>query len=186
MKFTISSSSNDRIDEKYKKSAKNLLNYLVSLENSELCWGSGSSSIMGLCYDAFSKSGKNIYGYTSSKYIDDIENLPLAKHRVFDTTFDLKKNIFNDADVVICLPGGTGTISEFFAYLEEIRSNDIDKLLVLYDENHHFKSTVDLINDLVERDFNSDTIHSYYEVAHDVDEFGDILSRYAKKKGKSK
>lgn len=180
MKFTISSSSNDKIDEKYKKSSLNLLNYLVGIEDSELCWGSGSSSIMGLCYDVFSKAGKNIYGYTSSKYASDIENLPLAKHRIFDTTFDLKKNIFNDADVIICLPGGTGTVSEFFAYLEEIRSNDIDKLLVLYDEDGHFKSMIDSINDLVTRNFNSESIHDFYKVAHNVEEFDKILNQYKK------
>ena len=36
MKFTISSSSNNIIDEKYKKAAENLLDYLVPLDNAEL------------------------------------------------------------------------------------------------------------------------------------------------------
>ena len=118
-----------------------------------------------------------MHGYTSSKYADDINNLPEADHKVFDTTYDLKKNIFYDADVIICLAGGTGTISEFFAHLEEIRSNDQNKLLIIYDENHHFNGTLKLIDDLVERRFNSDSIYNYFKVAHNVEEFKDILSR---------
>ena len=125
MRVTISSSSNDLIDEKYKSSAKKVLDFLTS-KNCELNWGSGSSSIMGLCYDAFAEKNLKINGYTTKKYADDIANLPKAAHVIYDDTFDLKKNIFTDADLIICFPGGTGTISEFFAYLEEVRSNDID------------------------------------------------------------
>lgn len=175
MRFTISSSSNDLIDEKYKISAQNLLNYLVTIEDAELNWGSCSISIMGLCYETFKKYNKKMFGYTSSKYADDIKNLPEAEHKVFDTTYDLKKNILNDADVVICLAGGTGTISEFFGHLEEIRSNDANKLLIIYDENHHFDTTLALINDLVDRKFNSESIYQYFKIAHNVEEFNNIL-----------
>jgi len=175
MRFTISSSSNDAIDNEYKISAQHLLDYLVTLENAELNWGSCSISIMGLCYETFKKHNKKMYGYTSYKYVDDIKNLPEAEHKVFDTTYDLKKNILNDADIVICLAGGTGTISEFFGHLEEIRSNDANKLLIIYDENHHFDTTLALIKDLVDRKFNSESIYQYFKVAHNVEEFNNIL-----------
>ena len=175
MKFTISSSSNDSIDYKYKESAQHLLDYLVTLDKAELNWGSCSISIMGLCYDAFMKANKPIHGYTTKKYADDIDNLPGADHKVFDTTYDLKKNILYDADVIICLAGGTGTVSEFFAHLEEIRSNDANKLLVIYDENHHFDSTLALIDDLISRSFNNSSIYNYFKVAHNVNEFENIL-----------
>lgn len=175
MKFTISSSSNEAIDESYKNAARNLLKYLVTIDNATLLWGSGSSSIMGICYEEFVKAKKNIYGYTTEKYADDIENLPEAEHKIFKSTFDLKQNIFSDADVIICLAGGTGTISEFFAYVEEIRSNDVDKLLVVYDENNHFHSTWNLINDYIDRNFNRDSIYDYFKIAHNVEEFKTIL-----------
>lgn len=45
--------------------------------------------------------------------------------------YNLKIAILTDADVIIMLAGGTGTISEFFGHLEEIRSNDADKVLVV-------------------------------------------------------
>lgn len=175
MKFTISSSSNNTIDEKYKKSAQHLLDYLVTIDNAELNWGSCSVSIMGLCYETFKKANKKMHGYTSSKYADDINNLPEADHKIFDTTYDLKQNILYDADVVICLAGGTGTISEFFGHLEEIRSNDANKLLIIYDEDNHFESTLALIDDLINRNFNNDSIYNYFKVAHNVDEFKQIL-----------
>ena len=116
----------------------------------------------------------------SEKYISDLENLTGAHHEVFETTFDLKKNIFNDSDVIICLAGGTGTVSEFFSHLEEIRSNDIDKLLVVYDEDHHFDTTLKVIEDLIDRKFNDDSIYNFFKVAHNVDEFKNILKENGK------
>ena len=177
MKITISSSANDTIDIKYKISAKHLLDYLVTLDNVELNWGSGSISIMGQCYDTFKKANKLIHGYTTSKYIDDIKNLPYADHKVFDTTYDLKREIFYDADIIICFAGGTGTVSEFFAHLEEIRSNDQNKLLIIYDENNHFDSTLKVIDDLVLRKFNNSSIYDYFKVAHNIEEFKEILKK---------
>ncbi len=179
MRVTISSSSSEIIDDKYKESAIKVCDYLA--ENGwDLNWGSGSISIMGICYDEFNKYNRKIYGYTSSKYADDIENLPNATHKIFDTTFDLKKNIFTDADLVLLLPGGTGTISEFFAYLEEVRSNDINKDLVLYNEDHHFDSTIALIDDLVKRDFNRNNIYDYFKVVNSFDEFKKYIDEYKK------
>lgn len=180
MKFTISSSSNNSIDEKYKESAQHLLDFLVTLDNAELNWGSCSISIMGQCYNTFKKAGKPMHGYTSSKYADDINNLPEADHKIFDTTYDLKKEILYDADIIICLAGGTGTISEFFAHLEEIRSNDADRLLIIYDEDHHFDKTIELIDDLIARKFNNETIYNYFRIAHNVEEFANILKETGK------
>ena len=179
MKIAISSSSNDKIDESYKKTARIVVKYLAQEEN-ELIWGSGSISIMGICYDEFSKKKRKIYGFTSQKYVDDIKNLPLAKHTIKDDTFDLKKAMFENADVIIFLPGGTGTISEFFSDLEEVRSNDKNKMLILYNENHIFDKTLELIDDLVNKKFNSSSIYDYFKVVNNVLELKEIIENYEK------
>ena len=100
MRVTVGASSNDLIDDKYKNSSREVLDYLANL-GCDLNWGSGSSSIMGISYQEFLKHNRNMYGYTTSKYMSDIDNLPNAKHNVYETTFDLKKNIFKDADLLL-------------------------------------------------------------------------------------
>ncbi len=179
MRVTISSSSNDNIDERYKQSAVELTSYLADL-GCDLNWGSGSNSIMGICYNEFSKKNRKIYGYTSPKYEDELKVLPNASHQMYEDTFDLKKHIFGDADYIIILPGGTGSISEFFAYLEESRSNDKNKKIVLYNNDHHFDKTIELINDLVERNFNNESIHNFYSVANSFEEFKEMFEEFYK------
>ena len=155
MRVTISSSSSTNIDEKYYEESRKVLEYLATNE-CDLNWGSADYSIMGLCYEVFSNHNRKIYGYTSEKYKSDIERLPNATHTVYDDTFDLKKNIFTDADLVLILPGGTGSVSEFFAYLEEIRSNDKNTKLVLYNVDGQYNKIIDLINDMIDKGFNKE------------------------------
>ena len=180
MKIAISSSSNDLIDENYKKIARNVTKYLAE-QGHDLIWGSGSSSIMGICYEEFSKQKRNIYGFTSEKYVDDIENLPLATHKVEKDTFDLKKVMFENADAVLFLAGGTGTVFEFFTDLEEVRSNDRNKALIAYNEDHSFDMILALIKDLISKNFNSTSIYDYFKVANNLDELKTILESLGKK-----
>ena len=157
MRVTISSSSSTTIDQKYYDESRKVLEYLAD-KGFDLNWGSADYSIMGLCYEVFRDKGRNIYGYTSEKYKDDIERLPAATHTVYNDTFDLKKNIFNDADLVLILPGGTGSVSEFFAYLEEIRSNDKNTKLVVYNVDGQYDCIRVLIDSLIEKGFNKTSI----------------------------
>lgn len=180
MKIAICSSSNDSIDEKYKEAARKVTRYLAE-QGHDLVWGSGSVSIMGICYEEFSKQKRNIYGFTSEKYVDDIENLPLAMHKVEKDTFDLKKSMFENADVILFLAGGTGTVSEFFTDLEEVRSNDKNKALIAYNEDHSFDMILALIEDLISKNFNSPSIYDYFKVANNMDELRQIFSELENK-----
>ena len=177
MKITIGSSSNDNIDDQYKEGSKKVIEYLAS-KGFELIWGCASSSIMGISYKEFLKHNRKMYGFTTSKYISDLDNLKVAENTICDNTFDLKKNFFYDADIILMLPGGTGTISELFAFLEELRSSDINKPFIIYNESGHFDSTLALIDDLVKRNFNSINIFNYFKVVNSFDEFKDIVDNF--------
>ena len=175
MKVTISSSSNDKIDDAYKKTSRKVISFLAQ-NNYDLIWGSGNASIMGICYEEFSKYNRKIYGYTTKKYADLLEHLTNGNYAVEKDTFDLKKKLFKEADIILFLPGGTGTISEFFACLEETRSNDKQKVIIVYNENKWFDMPLKLISDLVNKNFNQESIYNYFKVADNIDELKRILN----------
>ncbi len=180
MKILISSSQNENIDEKYKESAHRITSFLAD-QGDTLVWGSGCRSIMGICYEEFAKKDCEILGYTTKKYVDEIELLPKAKHKVMDDTFDLKKVLFQESDMVLVLPGGTGTVSELFTYLEEVRSNDVNKTLVVFDEYGHYAKVLEVIEDLIVRRFNSNSIYDYLHITHNLDEFKTVYEKCANK-----
>jgi len=177
MKIAIGASASNTIDEKYKEEAIKITSYLASC-GYDLIWGSGINSLMGICYDESAKQNRRIYGYTTKKYIDYIKDLPKAEHFVCEDTFELKKELFNNSDIILCLAGGIGTISEFFSFLEEIRSNDISKLLILYDENNHYDKLIDLINDMVIRTFNKENTLDFFKVVYSLSELEKVLLEY--------
>lgn len=180
MRVLISCSSNDNIDEKYKESSRNVIRFLASEENT-LVWGSGNRSIMGIAYEEFDKAKREMLGFTTEKYVDELDSLPNAKHEVMKDTFDLKREMFVNSDLVLVLPGGTGTVSELLTYLEEVRSNDQEKTLIVYDEYGHFNKTIELIEDLIVRKFNNNSIYDYLHVAHNIDEFKTLYDNIKKK-----
>ncbi|MBO4245545.1 MAG: LOG family protein [Bacilli bacterium] len=177
MKVTILSSQNTNIDEVYLNTSQKIIDYLTNIPNIELNWGSGTASIMGLCYEAFSKKGLPIHGFTTPKYIDLINDLPNADHKIYDNTFLLKQHLYQDTDFIVILPGGIGTVSELLSFLEEARSNDDAKPIIIYNETGIFDSTINLLNDLINNKFNNPNVLDYLTIANNLEEFDSIIKR---------
>lgn len=150
MEILMLSSSKETIDHYYTSIARFISNFLARDDNN-LVFGAASTSMMGICYDEFKKNGRNISAYTTPKYVDDLKNLDAAKHYICNTTFEMKQRMFENADLIICLPGGPGTISELTSYIEEKRSNNIDIPIIIYDENNFFESFYRLYDEFVEK-----------------------------------
>ncbi len=173
LRVAVCSTYSENIDKKYYDASKEVLEFLAQ-SGCDLNWGSGSLSLMGLSYNVFKEHNRKIYGYTTQKYVNFLEDLKYATHTIYDTTFDLKKNLFESSDFILILPGGIGTVSEFLAYLEEIRSNDKLVPLILYNAYGHYDTTIALIDDLIKRSFNNLNIRNFFKVVDNIEDFKKI------------
>ena len=145
MNVLILSSSRDEINDYYKSISRSISNYLAA-NDCDLIFGGASTSMMGICYQEFKKFDRKIYAFTTPKYVNDLKNLDCSKKIICQTTFDLKKSMFENSDLIVCLPGGIGTISELLSYIEEERSNDMNIPIILYDENKGIKNVLIDVN----------------------------------------
>ena len=180
MKITITSgASRVEVDKSYLDKSREIINYLAD-QGCELNWGSGKFCIMGICYEEFNKRGNKINGYTTKKYLFELDDLPNAEHYVFDDTFDLKKHLFNDSDIIICLPGGIGSISEPLSYIEEIRSNDRSQKLLICNINGWFNKIEECLRHLAKENFISDDVFSCYKLVNTFDEFVEAFENLKK------
>ena len=91
--------------------------------------------------------------------------------------------MFENSDLIVCLPGGIGTISELLSFIEEKRSNDKDVPILIYDENNYYKELFDMINKSISNRFTDNSIYNMVSVAHSYREFEDI---FIEKRGKIK
>ena len=182
MDVLIISSSRNEIDDYYKSIARHLSNYLAN-NDCNLTFGGASTSMMGICYEEFSKRNRNIYTYTTPKYIEDLKKLPNSKQIICETTFDLKKRMFENSDLILCLPGGIGTISELLSYIEEKRSNNSDIPIIIYDENNYYKKLFNMIDETVINNFSDNSIYNMFDIVTTKEEFEDL---FIEKRGKLK
>ena len=104
----ILSSCSDEIDDYYGSIARSIARILAGRGYNLVFGGASTGKMSWAIYDEFSKQGKEIYLFTTEKYADDIVNLPKAKLRMCETTFDMKKGMFENADLVVALAGGLG------------------------------------------------------------------------------
>ena len=174
MNAMIISSSKEEINDYYKSIARSISHYLA-INDFDLVFGAASSSMMGICYDEFIRNNRNIYAFTTEKYIDDLKNIPKAIPFLRETTFDMKKSMFENSDIIVALPGGIGTLSEILSFIEENRSNDKNIPIIMYDEDGFYQKLLDLLNDMKEKKFISDEITKYINIARNYNEFSEII-----------
>lgn len=174
MNVAILSSSSDKIDNYYLSIARSISNYLADY-GCNLVFGACSTSMMGICYDEFKRKTRKIYSLTTKKYESDLENLDSTFSLVCDTTFDLKKSMYELADCVVVLPGGTGTDSEFLSFIEEARSNDNKKDIILYNEGGYFNSLLDIFKQKIDNGFNNESLFDYFKVCNNRFELEDAI-----------
>ena len=175
-------SSSDEADDTYKSAARGIANYLAS-NGYNLSFGGCSKSMMGICYDEFSKHNKKINAFTSAKYKEDLMVLDKARGIVCETTFDLKKELFENSDIIVVLPGGIGTYSEVLSFIEEKRSNDKDVPIEIYDEDGYFLPLVETLKIMELKGLSDDSIYGLFNISHNFEEFREHIDAYQYKKG---
>ena len=172
MKICVTSSSSVQ-DKKYMSLASSYTQCLMNL-NIELICGGLSSSMMKEVYETFINHKKQVKCYTLSCYNEEkiCENTNLL-----DTTFDRTKKLYEEADLICVLPGGTGSLAEIFSFLEEARTQDA-KPIILVNENSFFDLIIEHMHKLIEEGFNKENIMEYITVVNTKEEFKKKVEEY--------
>jgi len=181
MNVLILSSASTDIDPYYISIAKGISKYLAENEF-DLVFGAAAHSMMGVCYYEFIRHNRIVYAFTTEKYQNDLENLKQAKHFIRQTTFEMKKSMFENSDLVVVLPGGIGTLSELLSYVEENRSNNKDIPIEIYDEDGYYQKLFEMLEFMKEKKFVSGDITNLVSISHDKYEFQEHINKYLVKK----
>lgn len=165
MKVTVISSASVR-EEKYLKLASQVGKMLAS-HNYDLVVGGISGSMMKIIYEEFIKQKRSVICNTLTCYKDDL----ICKNTVlYDQTFDRLKGIYNATDKIIILPGGTGSLAELFGCLEEIRTQDFNKKIIILNYHDFYTPILNFIDNLIYEGFNSEDIKKYLDIVYTIEE----------------
>jgi uncharacterized protein (TIGR00730 family) len=87
---------------------------------------------------------------------------------VTETMHERKKVMFMNADAVVCLPGGAGSLDEFFEVLTWRQIGLHDKPILLLDAGGYWRPLVALLDHVVAQGFAADSLRSFLTVVADV------------------
>ena len=173
MNILICSSSREEGNKEYFYLAESVAKEISNL-GYHLVFGAASSGIMGRCRNNFDI----VYSYTIEKYREDLENIKSTEEYLLDTTFDRTKEMYQKADIILALPGGTGTIAEIFSILEENRSISNPKPFIIYNYNGYYDNLLKIIDTAIENNFNDFSIKNYFTVCDSLDKIIEIVKEH--------
>ena len=178
MNIFFSSSSSTKIEEEYYEDADYISKKLAK-GNTLITGCCMSFGMSGRILNNFKNNHSQVYLETLKVYQEDPKEFPYVTFHYYDNTFDRTKNIYEKSDVLLILPGGTGTLSELFAFLEEARTQPNKKKIVIYNKNNYFIEIILLITRFIKEKFNDENIFNYFSVFNERDE----LINYVLRKG---
>lgn len=99
--------------------------------------------------------------------------LSSKQYQICETSFERMERIWNETDVFLILPGGTGTLGEIITFLEENRMKSEKKKIIVFNYRGFYDQIVAFIQDAKEQHFCNDDI---LEGLIFIDDIPDILN----------
>lgn len=142
-----------------------------------LVYGAGDVGLMGRVANAVQQSGGATFGVIPMHLMDwEVGKRDLDSFVVTETMHERKKVMFVNADAVVVLPGGAGSLDEFFEALTWRQLKLHEKPVILLNVDGFWDPLCDLLQHLVDNGFAQDNILSFVQVVEDVDALEAALS----------
>lgn len=134
-----------------------------------LVYGAGDVGLMGRVANAVQQAGGKTFGVIPTHLMDwEVGKRDLDTFVVTETMHERKKVMFMNADAVVVLPGGAGSLDEFFEALTWRQLGLHAKPLILLNIGGFWDPLFDLMKHVVDAGFAGDNILSFVQMADDV------------------
>jgi uncharacterized protein (TIGR00730 family) len=148
-------------DPAYRAAAEDLGRGLAA-EGWQLVYGAGDVGLMGAVAEAARAGGGDTLG------VIPVHLLPreggkrdLTRFVVTENMHERKKVMFMNSDAIVVLPGGAGTLDEFFEVLTWRQIGLHEKPIFLLDTAGYWTPLLKLLEHVVTQGFAEDTIRTY-------------------------
>ncbi len=152
-RITVFCGSSDGQNEIYKSSAYSLGKKLA-LEKIGVVYGGASIGVMGAVANGSMENGGEVIGvipvFLSTK---EIAHASLSQLIEVETMHERKMKMHELADGFIILPGGIGTLEEFFEILTWAQLGLHKKPIAVYNVNHYYNDLIHFIDHMVQSGF---------------------------------
>ncbi|MGR3323126.1 MAG: LOG family protein [Pseudooceanicola sp.] len=120
----------------------------------QLVYGAGDVGLMGLTARAAQKAGADTFGVIPVHLLEmEVGKRDLSRFVVTENMHERKKVMFMNSDAIVMLPGGAGSLDEFFEVLTWRQLGLHDKPIVLLDVAGYWQPLAALLDHIVAEGF---------------------------------
>lgn len=143
-----------------------------------LVYGAGDVGLMGAVARAAQGSGGASFGVIPRHLVDaEVGKTDLDTYVVTETMHERKKVMVMNADAIVMMPGGAGSLDEFFEVLTWRQLGLHDKPIVLLDAEGFWGPLKALLHHVVDEGFADHAMLDFVQSAETADGVMEILRR---------
>jgi len=135
-----------------------------------LVYGAGDVGLMGRVARAAQDAGAQTFGVIPQHLVDwEVGKTDLTTYVVTETMHERKKVMYMNADAVVVLPGGAGSLDELFEVLTWRQLGLHEKPIYIVNTSGYWDPLMQLLNHVVAHGFADKSLLDYLDVVADAD-----------------
>ena len=180
MRVFIGCSAKDSIPLEFKEVACKISTMLAQ-RGDKLVFGGKETGMMGKCYFTFRYEGSKVKAIADITDAESVDGMDLDASEITLNTFKRTDAIFESSEVILILPGGLGTLREFFSMLDEKRTKGYDKPIILFNFEKYYDPLLEYLTKCYKVNFISKKDLKLFDVVTDVKTLEMYLNRLERK-----
>ena len=153
----------------YAQAARDL-GQLIAARDWRLVYGAGDIGIMGEVARSAQAAGAQVFGVIPAHLMQlEVGKRDLGTLVVTETMHERKKVMFTNSDAIVVLPGGAGTLDEFFEVLTWRQIGLHEKPIFLLNTEGFWDPLVALVEHVIAQGFAAASLREFFVVVETVE-----------------
>ncbi|WP_460273746.1 LOG family protein [Celeribacter sp. ULVN23_4] len=149
---------------------------MIAAEGWRLVYGAGDVGLMGAVARAAQNHGAETFGVIPTHLLPkEVGKRDLSTFIITENMHERKKVMFMNCDAIVVLPGGAGSLDEFFEVLTWKQIGLHDKPIFLLSTENYWKPLEALIEHIIDEGFAPLSTAHFYETVQTVEELTEAL-----------
>jgi len=164
-------------DPDFTTAARNL-GAVLARRKWRLVYGAGDVGLMGELARSVEKHGGKTFGVIPVHLLEhEVAKRDIDQLVITENMHERKKVMFMNADAIVTLPGGGGSLDELFEVMTWHQLGLHSKPVYLLNINGYWDKLIELIDHMIAHGFASPSLRDYLKIVRSVDEFEAALAR---------
>ncbi len=150
---------------------------MIARRGWRLVYGAGDVGLMGTVARAADTGGGETFGVIPQHLMSrEVGKKDLTHLIVTENMHERKKIMFMNSDAILVLPGGAGSLDEFFEVLTWRQLGLHEKPIILLDIDGYWQPLLALMEHIIDQGFAGPGIRDFMITADNCDQLDEVLS----------